>query len=337
MKYLILLSMIVTGKMAFAQTCAPASKEMAQYQAQRNWHRVSVQDPISVKPVSGFVDEQNHFHVEDLSRSGDFSAQLKIDPQNKSYDDFFKYCRTSASRGIRLQAMRTKGENNHYTVTLRLLPQFNAFAGLPLLDSGYRETNSDVLLKFASASVLMTEEWKPDQVKADLYRSLRKQIQEQKDYGVINLDLSGYDDVVCDLIQGNASLVVERSGISWAPLMQMKNVVASQDLQTIHQALKTQMVQAMPKEKALFFAGRVTAKLEQDRKISSYSDKKSFDIVKGMMNGDMSKVADLDWQSLSCLTDQMQSYEPTTIQHTMELNFKFPSLDDLEANKQRTP
>jgi hypothetical protein len=323
--------------MSTAQTCAPSSKEMAQFQAQKNWQRVSVQDPDGVPPIAGFRDEQNHFHVEDLSRRGEFAAQLTVNPQNKSYDGFFKYCAQSSSRGIRLQAMRTRGENNRYTVSMRYLPKFAAFAGQPLADSGYRETTTDVSVKFSDSSVLMRQEWKPDDVKASLNESLRKQIASgaQKEPGVITLDLTGYDDVVCDLIQGNAKLTVESHGLSWAPLMQQKKIVDVQDLQTIQQALKSQLLPGLAKEKALFYAGRLTAKLEQDRKIAPYGDKKSYDILRAVMSPDLSKAAEMDWQTLSCVSDQMQSYEASTQQHTMELTFKFPSLEELEAAKQR--
>src|SRR6266404_6364696 len=98
MKSLILILLMINLGKAGAQTCAPSSPEMSQYLSQKNWKHVSISNASGVKPVSGYVDEQNNLRIEDLSRGGNFAANVTVDPANKSYADFFKFCRLSSTK-----------------------------------------------------------------------------------------------------------------------------------------------------------------------------------------------------------------------------------------------
>lgn len=138
------------------------------------------------------------------------------------------------------------------------------------------------------------------------------------------------DDLVCDLVQGHAKISVERSALSNAPLIQQKKVLDTGDLQATYLALKDQLQPSFNKEKALFTAGRVSAKLEQDRKIAILGDKKSFELLQKLMTPDMSKLSDLDSATLTCVADQMQEYTRSLMHQEMEVRLKFPSLDAID-------
>lgn len=333
MKIFFLLLISAVAEFAAAQTCEPSSKEMAQYLSQKSWRAVSLQDSSGIAPISGYVDDQNGFHFGDLSRTGNFAAAMTIDAKNK---DFFKYCRLSSTKGDRLRFMRRSGNNNRYLVSFRFLPKIEGFSNRPFQDQNYKESEVDVEVKLGKDSIVATQEWNPSALSDQVALNLRKQVLEQPEFGLINLDLSGLDDLVCDLVQGHASLKITRIAISSAPVVQQIQVVNPQDLVTIYESIKGQIPAGANKERALFYAGRITAKLEEDRRITPVPDKKGFDILKAMMNQDMSQLNAFDASSLVCLSDRLQTYQSSSIQHAMGLKVQFPSLDDVEGHSQES-
>lgn len=328
MKYASLIITLFFAKMAAAQTCAPASKEMAQYYSQRTLRAVSVGDGTGVKPVKGYVDEKNNFIFEDLSRSGEFAAQLKIDPANPGNREFFKYCRSG--KGSFLRSMRKSGPFNKYTVSLRYLPSLTGFGNNPLVDQKYNEHTQNLRVQFDPAATISVDELYPDKVKQEFQRMISKQTKAAKEFGYVEIDLSGWDDAVCDMINGKIKVTIERGGLSTAALVEMKKEVEASDLINIHRALKDQVPATMTKEKALFVAGRVMAKLEMDRNVPNLGDKKGFELLKSLMTPDMSKIADLQASDVSCLADRMQTYSRSFVPNWMFIQIKLPALSELE-------
>lgn len=325
MKYLGILSCVFIIQTAGAQTCAPASKEMAQYFRQASWRQHAVEDGSGVPAVHGYIDEKNNFYFSDLTRSGSIRASMHIDPSNRS---FFKYCRSDKKSFLR--SMRRNSEGNSYKMTMRYLPILTGFANDPFVSQNYTESEYKILLNFDQTSSIDTQESYPDRVKNELLAILNTQARAQKEFGVIELDLTNWDDVVCDVLQGRVSIGLKRVGLSNAALVEQKKEIEPSELNTIYRAVSQQVSPGFEKEKAIFVASRTIAKLENDRQIGNWTDKKGFDVLKKLMNPEMSRVLVLDTNALICVTNQMQSYDRDLNQNVINVQFKLPSLDQVE-------
>ena len=113
---------LTIAQVGHPQSCEPSSKEMDQYLTQRNWKPRAVTDPGGAPEVDGYVDEQNRFYFESLTRSGDFPVAVTVDPNNKDYKDFFKYCRSSDRQGTYLRSMRQSRSGNKYAAAYVTYP-----------------------------------------------------------------------------------------------------------------------------------------------------------------------------------------------------------------------
>lgn len=326
MKYFTMLLSIFLVQTVEAQMCAATSKEMAQHSKQANWRQYTLSGPQGVPPIHGFIDEQNNFYFNDLTRSGAIEASIQIEASN-SY--FFKYCR--AGKASYLRSMRRSNEKNSYKVKMQYLPSFSSFANNPLATQNYKEDEYRIRLKFDSSSSFDTQENYPDRLKNELVVLLNKQAREQKTMGVIELDLTNWDDVACDLIQGRMSIWLNREGLSDMPLIEMKKEIDPADLSITYKALQQQVSPSFEKEKAIFVASRTIAKLENDRQIGNWAEKKGFDILKKFMNPEMSRLLEMDSDAVSCLASQMQSYNYKSNHNIINVQFKLPTLDQLEG------
>lgn len=333
MKKQILASLLIASQSGLAQNlCAPASPEMAAYFTEKSWKVHSVRDNSDIPAIRGFVDDQNRFYMDDLTRRGSFKAEVAVDPTNQSYREFFKYC--AAGRNNLVRAMRKGRENNRYVVSVRYLPALKGFANDPLVDQKYKENNVEVRVVFADSSSLSQEVFS-DRVKAEVVALIKRQVLEQSNWGTIKLDLTGWDDVVCDMLQGKVSVTVGRDAISNGPLVQQVRQIEPSEVQLAYQSLRDQIPSSMGKEKAIFISGRIFAKLEKGHRISNLGDNKSFELIKNLMTPDMSHIAEINSTALECLIDRMQGYQRPAVQHYINIQFNFPRIEEVESELAR--
>ena len=306
---------------AQANTCPSSSPEMAQYQKQKNWQAYSLSGPPGVLPINGFVDENKNFYFSELSRGGSAPATLIVDKANSYFRDFFKYCKTNRSEFLRLP--RVNGERNSYRLSMRYLPEMNGFGNNPLVEQKYRDTEYLLNWTFSADSSIDRLDVYPDKVKRQLYAELSEQLKKSKAMGKVELDLTGWDDVACDLIQGRLKLWLTRSGISEGATIEQKKEIEPQDIQVTYQTLKEQLKPGLSKEQGLFVAGRITARLE--------AQTKAFAVLRQLMNQDMAQLKGLDPLGLQCVADQLQTYKRDFTQHFIKVEFKIPALENVEA------
>ncbi len=320
MKYLSLILAILSIR-AGAQTCAPSSKEMAQYFSQSQWKPHTVQGE-GVKPVQGLIDDEGQFRFGNISRGGPLPAKVSIEPSNQ---EFIRYCRESNTDF--LSVMRRRG-GNVYKVFARYLPAFDGFAKSPFEVVNWKPWRNQLEFHFASNAVADGYRDKP---RSNFIKALNQQVAAQKEVGVIELDLTGFDDLVCDFVQGRISLTYVGQGVSEAPVIAQRKLVEASDVRTTYQALKEQIKSSVSKDMNLFVAGRVISKLEQERRIASWDYQKSFEVLKRLSVPDLSKVQDLDEAGVQCAADQLQSYAREIENNIFNLKLRSSSLDELEA------
>lgn len=331
MKQLIYIFTIMLSQVGQAQSlCAPTSPEMADYFKQKQLRSFTVSDDSGAPSIPGYLDSNNRVLIGAMSRGGTFKTQVKVDPKNSDYKDFFNYC--AKGKGKYLRVMRLDGHNNRYTMSLRYLPSFKNFSNNPLVDQNYVENNVNVAIKFEDNSTISSYEMFPEKTKRALLSLIKEQVANQPEYGKIELDLSGWDDVVCDLIQGHISITIYRDGISKSPLIEQVKQVEPQDIQTAYEALRDQLPASSKKEKSIFVAGRALAQLEATQRMGHYKDNQLFDLFVSLMKPDLTAVAELDRAELNCVADRMQSYKRSSLQHIMGIKLGFPSLGELNPN-----
>jgi hypothetical protein len=277
------------------------------------------------------VDAQNRFYFENMSRAGNFRAQVVVDPSNASFQKFFDYCADPANDGTFLRLMR-RHEHNKYVVKLRFVPEFKGFQNDAYADLGFHWTDKRLSLKVDPSSIIYSQDFDPDFLVQQIREALNKQIKSQSSPNTVTLDLTGYDDLVCDLIQGKASLSVNQGASSNGPLIVMDKVVEPQDIQTTYKTMQSEIPDGLSREETLFMAGRLSLRAQAQTSLIGLSDHKIFELVKKLMNPEMSAVADLNADEVSCVAASMQSYHRPTVQHVFQIGFKFDSLEQVRAN-----
>jgi|GEM_PF-2917240 hypothetical protein len=331
MKYFISL-LILLSPLAKAQECPMISKEMAQYFSQKNWKPYEVKNS-ALQGISGYMDESGGFHFESMSRSGKYPVQVTMETEN---EDFLKDCENFDSKGRYLRLKRINHENNSFLLKVRFLPALQGFTNTPLKDQDLKRVDFAVSLDFSKDSLVTQYDFRPEALQTEVRRKISDQISRSPKFGEYQIDLSGMDDLVCDLIQGKAALSIRSSFISKAPLVTQTQNYNPQDVQTVYQGLHREFPQVQGKEKTLYTAGRLVAELEQQRRVQTLKSSEAFPVVKKLMNQEMDQLLDLDADQLSCLIDQMQSYkQDKTLRHYFTVNFAFPSLGDLRAQGQK--
>lgn len=329
MKKLLIALTCIAAQNSLAQMCKSESAEMAQFFSQQHWSPSVIQGE-GVPAVQGFVDPQNKFHLQEMSRKGNFQAKLSIPKNNKSFKQFFKYCRRFEDWGEYLSSMREDNEANTYLVQLRYLPD-----SAVLKESLARQTVSvsdfKIKPKFDSKSLIENANGEPGEMKKKFYANLQKQLKSQNVFGVINLDLTGWDDAVCDLIQGKIQLGISQSMQLKSALVTQRKVVESQDVSLIYSTLKQKIPRSLAKEPSLFRAGLWFAKLVEQRQIAPLDENMGFRMLGKMMDSALTKVADLQHEALQCVADQMQAYSQPLEPQYFDLSFSFRSLDEIEA------
>jgi hypothetical protein len=295
---------------------------MAQYFSQSQW-RPHTLTGEGVQPVQGLIDGEGNFRFGNLSRGGAVQAKLSIEPSNR---DFFRYCR-EGSAGM-LGAMRRSKEGHAYKLSARFLPSFRGFANSPFETLNWRPLKNAIAVNFFAGAVA---DGYTDKPRTNFVKELNRQIAAQKEFGAIELDLSGWDDMVCDLVQGRISLTYAGQGISDAPAIAQRKQVEPNDVRAAYLALKDQMPAANAKEANLFLAGRVLARLEQERRIGAWGDQKSFEVFRKLASADLSRLNELDESGIQCAADQLQTYAREIENNHFNVKLSAGSLDDLEA------
>ncbi len=323
--YLLIISQAALGE----NICRPTSREMSAYFEQKSWRSTSIQDESGAPAIPGWVDGKNRFHMGNIGRTGAFKAQITIDPDNSGYNEFFKYCSDSDRRRY-LRAMRIGGDGNRYKVTLRFLPEIKGYANNPFHDQKFTENELRLNLKIDDTASISTYEVFPDRAKRAVYDHILGQLREQKNFGLIELDFTNWDDLVCDMALGKIEVTVLRSGHSWGPLVEQKVEFAYTDLQMIHRHLNANVRNIWSKEKNIFMASRIMTELERDRRIGAYKPDKLFDVLQRLMTPGMAAMGQIDGADLNCIADQLQSYTRPYITHAMRIDFSFSKLDELQ-------
>lgn len=331
MKQLFIVISLLFARTSMAQTCVASSDKMKQYYAQKTWKPVSVQNTPGVPPIKGYVDEQNRFYFDDLTRNGFYEVKLSVDPLNKGYANFFSYCGNAKEKGKYLRLMRKRGEGNKYSMSVRFLPTLDGFSNKPLAGQNFKALEPKLKFSVSPESILETEDYNPLKVAREFASELSKQLQSQSEFGLVELDLTGYDDLVCDLIQGNANLGVEQSATSTGPLVQQKVEFNSADIFSVYNSLSESLTPEMSKEERLFVAGRTLAQLQYEGKTATYSNNKAFEILGKVVDVKTALLTKMDDQSLSCVADQMQTYKAGFTQHFFSVEFKFPTLGKMAS------
>jgi hypothetical protein len=327
----LLCSALLSSSAAFAQTCAGGSAEMNRYNAQKNLRLVSVDGGEGLQAVNGYVDAQNHFLFDNMTRAGRFRAQVVVDNSGPSFQNFFDYCANPSDKGMFLRLMRRK-EHNKYSVKVRFLPELKGFANNAYSDLGFKWTDKRLQFSIQPDSIVATQDFEPTFLQQQIRADLTKQINAQNNPDTISLDLTGYDDLVCDLIQGKASISVNQGATSDGPLIVMDKVVEPSEVAATYETLQSQVQPGWSKEQTLFMAGRLSAQLQAQRNLASLSDEKIFDLVKKLMNPQLSAVATLDANAVSCVAASMQSYHLPSVQHVFRVDFRFDALDVVRAS-----
>jgi hypothetical protein len=292
---------------------------MGRYLSQKNWKSYQLQGD-GLTPVNGFTDGQGRFYFDDMSRGGSFAAQVTVDSTNTNYKEFFVDCRAPDRKGANLRQMRLSGANNHYQVSVRYLPKFVGLTNDPFKDQSFRDTHVDLTLNFSSSSILKTQEFLSGTTIKTITKLLRGQLANQPENGVYTFDLTGWDDAVCDLIQGRAQLTIAKTAMSGAPLIEQKRVIEPDDLTTLSRAIKSQQP-SLSKEQAIYSAARTQSRLENDHQIKAYDEKVGFKIV--MLLTDPAN------DDVACVSDQLQSYAENVVQQVFSIGLKLPNMDEL--------
>ncbi|MBX3022678.1 MAG: hypothetical protein KF799_13480 [Bdellovibrionales bacterium] len=329
MKYLLSL-LILVPTLSTAQVCKNASKEMLRFESQKTWKDYVVQDPSIQGGIQGHLDENGGFHFQQLSRKGAFSAKLEISKDNKGFRQFFRYCAKDSIRARDLRSMRRDGENNHYVVSVRYLPDLSRFTNKPLAEQRFKMSYANLQLNLNPDAASIVAEYRPDAYVEELREKISAQLKEQNEFGVITLDLSGHDDFVCDLVQGKAQLSVQSQALSLAPLTTQTVLVNPKDVITVYQALTTQTFDTAIREANIFKSGRLISRLEAQRRIDSYDDKKSYDIFRSLMDASLTQPALLSDSDLQCVSDSFQTYDRALIPHNFNIRFSFLPLGDAQ-------
>lgn len=320
MKFASVLFFLLSMK-AGAQTCAPATKDMAQYFSQAQWRASSVSGE-GLAAVQGFTDADGNFRFGNLSRGGNVRVNLSVEAKNR---EFFRNCREGATSY--LSSMRRAKENNVYKISARYLPSFAAFPNNPFELQKWRQLKSSLAFVFGAGAV---EDGFIDKPRAAFVKAMNAQMTAQKEVGAIELDLSGWDDVVCDLVQGRISMAYEGQGVSESPVIMQRKVIDPNDLRLAYTALKTQILSGT-REMNIFLAGRVLARLEQERRIGTWGDRQSFEVLKKLAAPDFSRLSELDEAGLQCASDQLQNYAREIENNLFSFKLAVPSLDEIES------
>ena len=320
MKYLSLVLVILSVR-AGAQTCAPSSKEMAQYFSQSQWKPHTVQAE-GVKPVQGLIDGEGNFRFGNISRGGPLPVKLSVEPGNR---EFVRYCREGNMDF--LGVMRRKGVNV-YKISGRYLPAFAGFAKSPFEVVNWKSLRNQLQFSFTSDAVVDGFRDKP---RSNFVKALNQQMMAQKEVGLVEFELTGFDDLVCDFVQGRITLSYVGQGVSDSAVIAQRKLVAPNDVRTAYQALKERIQPTPSKDINLFLAGRLISRLEHERRIASWDDQKSFEVLKKLSTPDLSALQELDEAGVQCAADQLQSYAREIENNVFNLNLVSSSLDELEA------
>lgn len=331
MRLLLLFLLAALSNVSMAQVCEPTSKEMERYRMQQTWTPRTLLIENGSTPVNGYVDQDSNFYFDDLSRKTRANVQLTIDPQNKGLEEFYLFC--NQEKGHLLRALRRNRYNNKYALRVQYLPSLSGFKNQPLQTQGYKETSARLDLRFEDGSIVSHSDKADENFKTDAIERLNQQLAGQKEFGLLELDLTGLDDLVCDLVLGNASLSIFRSGYSKKPLVEQINQFKSTDVQSIYSALKEGLQAKQSKAKTLFTAGMIFANLAHDRRIDLAEPVLEFEVLKKLLDPSMRELSPQNDRSLSCVVDQLQKYKLANQNHYVNVRFTFPNMETLKKSR----
>lgn len=302
---------------------------MDQYMAQKNWQSVTIGDGLNgVLPLTGYVDSKNNFYFEDLSRKSEVKGQITIDPKN--VEQFHALCKSESSK---LYSARWHRTGNTYQAQVRYAPPLPQSSNNPFLDQGYVDDELEIKAEFEPDSLVRKFDYHYRSTINSVVKKLNDQLKTSNSFGEIELDLTNLDDVVCDLATKKLKLSLVRKGRSRHPLIQQQIRTRPEDLKSVYSNLKQELSTATSPDHTVFLAGRTIRRLENQRVIANWGQKKGFEVLSKLMNLEMTQLNNMDSQSLACLADQMQEYKKSMQTHLMNLKFTFTDLEELNPEK----
>jgi hypothetical protein len=324
-KWIAMAVCFVSG-LANANVCEPSSAEMATFQSQIGWKAVNVGEGPS--RVSGFVDEKGNFRMGSLARSGSFPVKLTIPSSNPGYKTFMKACRKGDAAD--LLDLREGKVKNTYRLEVRYLADMSQLPNDPWKEQSYRVHTIDPRLKISADSLTAENEVNVEVYRLRVGEKIAEQFRNQKTHGVFSIDLSGQDDLVCDLIQGKASLFALLASGYIGPMVEKRQVVADEVFPILYKSLKAGVPET-DRDARLFFMGRTVGQLEANKVLNAQQAWQSLAWAKRMHTPDLSALLDLSAGQLQCLADQAQLYQFTLQSDSMRVDFAFPELGKEQA------
>lgn len=210
---------------------------------EKQWSKAELSIDGRTEKVKAVVTQTGNVRITEVPGRFSGRAQLEV-PGYKNESVFKGWCEDTSQA---FPVAKTDSNRNKYTLRVELNPfaKKSVFRGSngnlvtvenPVTLTGYRP---DLVLGAGAVSYEQTR-INTNEFSQFLSQQIDKQLSEVQASGVVALDLTGWDDVVCDLSSGHAVLNLNLSVRFETPFVQRETVVSREQVSGMYNDLKNQ-------------------------------------------------------------------------------------------------
>lgn len=323
MRPIVTLAIVLISSFAQAQSfCSSDDELLTQYWQQKNWQSKEVPGIKGSPALTGFVDGSGNFHLSNIYALAQRKITVQLEGSQRRKDQFRKYC-AEPERYYDLLAHRRKTENGvSATVHIDFFPNLKGLSNNPFVDQGYRVRSRDISIEYGS-NALMNRSRNSKEVKSQLLRGLVQNLSSRSATELI-LSIDSKDDLLCDLVSGQATLVFDESWLGQSDKITQVEKVTTDTIADLYQTWQNSVGHVSVENDSWFEAG-VDFGLKVARgEISGLSRSQATNLFGTLLKFNSKRFPRLNGTDLQCVSDSLQEYrqyeDHQSIRHEVQLN-----------------
>lgn len=341
MRILLIFLIGIVPVLSSANFCKSNNGLLKKWRNQKNWVE-GVINPSQENPALSFGtfgDNEGKVYLKNFEVNSTYKSALDMNIQSKySREKYLEMCRDTYKKGVYLTVARRSANNsNTFRLKVDYLPSVEGMLNNPYDDQSLK-TEKDglgvrIILKTKSmvkrnAKFLESVSETVDSMEREINDSLISQV-KQGIRGSLVINLDRKDDLVCDLMKGEAQLEFFHFSKMKSPLVDIVKIVDDRDVKKLYREIKAEVSGFYNAAKNFYYAGQVFEKLNQNNQIGIENKEQSFDIVSQFFQPNMVSIKNINESQLTCLAENESEFENYSYENSIILNVMTPQVQEM--------
>lgn len=326
MRSLIVILMILP-QLAVANICKQTSTLAKKHSSQNSWTSIEIGSPETPVKLKALEDEKGRIVLDNTIYRGPMEGKIQFGLSGTNLKYFKSYCLGEVDKDA-LSTWRRLKKNNSYHLQVQYLPDAKQMSDLY---AKLETTDYEVIISYSSLSGV-EQDYSSEQLKAEIQNHILEELQSSSTVASFNIDLTNYDDLVCDLIDGSAKLNLLRKMRSPKAVVEKEERLPAQEIQMLYNQWSDSIADSATGTDLAFVAGMGFQMLKDESQVKIVGMEDALAILKKAVDPVSARLMTFNSSEKQCLVDSMADYREADTRQLLNLEMTFDATKMFEEN-----